>query len=377
MPDHRDPRPPAPPPAGPPPGRLRNGPPEAQGPRRARPPAPLAPSGGPAGAGPADRRAAPDALVLRALGLGDFLAAVPALRALQRALPGHRLHLAAPAAQRALLDLAGLAWPVAPTDPLRPPAWSGPRPPELAVNLHGSGPQSVRTLQALAPARLWTHAHPDLPGVPGPTWDADLHETDRWCRLLHHHGVPADPADLRLDPPPTPSPRPGAAVLHPGAAAPARRWPPDRFAAAARHLTARGHRVVVTGGPGERALAERVARDAGLPGDDVLAGRTPLPVLAALIADAALVLCGDTGVAHLATAYGTPSVRLFGPVPPALWGPRTDHDRHVCLWAGTTGDPHADRPDPGLLRVTTEAVLDALDALGTLPAAPRAAADPR
>jgi ADP-heptose:LPS heptosyltransferase len=120
-----------------------------------------------------------------------------------------------------------------------------------------------------------------------------------------------------------------------------------------------------------------VARDAGLPGDDVLAGRTPLPVLAALIADAALVLCGDTGVAHLATAYGTPSVRMFGPVPPALWGPRTDHDRHVCLWAGTTGDPHADRPDPGLLRVTTEAVLEALDALGTLPAAPRAAADPR
>ncbi|MEP6462238.1 MAG: glycosyltransferase family 9 protein [Frankiaceae bacterium] len=57
--------------------------------------------------------------------------------------------------------------------------------------------------------------------------------------------------------------------------------------------------------------------------DAVLAGRTSLPRLAALIADAAVLPCGDTGVAHLDSAYRTLSVLLFGPTPPARWGRRS------------------------------------------------------
>jgi ADP-heptose:LPS heptosyltransferase len=49
------------------------------------------------------------------------------------------------------------------------------------------------------------------------------------------------------------------------------------------------------------------------------------------------VICGDTGVAHLATAYGTPSVVLFGPMPPALWGPPPERRQHLVLWRGTGG----------------------------------------
>jgi hypothetical protein len=45
-------------------------------------------------------------------------------------------------------------------------------------------------------------------------------------------------------------------------------------------------------------------------------GRTDVGALAALVAHARLVICGDTGVAHLATAYGNRSVLLFGPMPP-------------------------------------------------------------
>ena len=52
-----------------------------------------------------------------------------------------------------------------------------------------------------------------------------------------------------------------------------------------------------------------------------MAGRTDVVQLAALIARAGRVLCGDTGVAHLAPAFGIPSVVLFGPVPPSEWGP--------------------------------------------------------
>src|SRR2546429_21509 len=83
----------------------------------------------------------------------------------------------------------------------------------------------------------------------------------------------------------------------PGAKDPGRRWPVARFAEVARQLRRAGYDVVVTGSPAERALALRVAEGAGLPGDRVLAGRTDVGGLAALVAHARLVVCGDTGIA--------------------------------------------------------------------------------
>jgi ADP-heptose:LPS heptosyltransferase len=106
-----------------------------------------------------------------------------------------------------------------------------------------------------------------------------------------------------------------------------------------------------------------VAAEAGLHEEDVLAGRTDLAGLARVIAEADRVVCGDTGVGHLATALGTPSVVLFGPVPPSRWGPPPGDPAHRALWAGGTGDPHADVVDPGLLRIGVDRVLEELEAL--------------
>jgi uncharacterized protein YjbJ (UPF0337 family) len=89
----------------------------------------------------------------------------------------------------------------------------------------------------------------------------------------------------------------------------------------------------------------------------VLAGRTGLIELAAVVASAGRVLCGDTGVGHLATAFGTPSVLLFGPTPPSEWGPPTGRERHVVLHRGGRGDPHGGEPDPGLLAISVDDVL--------------------
>ncbi|WP_229398269.1 glycosyltransferase family 9 protein [Micromonospora okii] len=334
-------------------------------------------------------------LVLRALGVGDLATAVPALRGLRAAHPGRELALAAPAWLAPLVDLVGgvdrlvpadgldaLRVPGLPPDPAAPrvagsppgpadgpaaPRVPGP-PPDLAVNLHGRGPQSHRALAATRPARLLAFANPDAGHLDGPDWRDDEHEVDRWCRLLAWYGIPADRADLALRRPAPGRTPPGVTVVHPGSKVAVKRWPARRFAAVARELAGRGHRVVVTGSADERALARSVASAANLAPGAVLAGRTDLGDLAAVVAYARLVVSGDTGVAHLATGYGTPSVVLFGPVPPARWGPPPDRPWHRALWAGARPadpGPAAGGPAPAGVRPGTDGVrTDPMAALG-------------
>ncbi len=301
--------------------------------------------------------------IYRALGLGDFLTGVPALRAIARAYPDERRVLCAPIALGPLAELSGAVDAVLDTAPLASPDLLGPT---LAVNLHGSGPQSHEALFGTRPDRMIAFRCAAAGHDEGPQWRDDEHEVRRWCRLLEAYGIAADPADLALSAPPWPPPAgvEGATLIHPGAASGARRWPAERFAAVARAERAAGRRVLVTGGPQERALAERVGRLAKLPDDAVLAGRTGLRDLAALVDRAGRVVCGDTGVAHLATAFGTPSAVLFGPTAPGRWGPPADRPQHLVLWAGRCGDPHGEDPDPGLLEID---VPDVLAALARLP----------
>jgi ADP-heptose:LPS heptosyltransferase len=314
------------------------------------------------GRAPGTAPGAPALLVLRGLGLGDLLTGVPALRALRRAYASHRIVLAAPGSLAELLPLIGAV------DEIIDVAGPGPVPfdePDIAVNLHGSGPESIVALLGTRPGMLLTHAHLGVPGAGGPPWDSQVHEVRRWCSLLEWYGIAADPDDLALHRTgiATPSPYGGAeVVVHPGAAAGSRRWPPERFAEVAAELARLGHPVVITGSASEVPLARHVRALAGLPDECVLAGRTGLPALASLVAQAALVICGDTGMSHLATGMGTRSIVLCGPVSPALWGPPA-RPAHVALWAGLPGDPHGDRPGDGLLAIDVSEVLDAAHGL--------------
>lgn len=305
----------------------------------------------------------PVLLTYRALGLGDLLTAVPALRALRAGFPGHRHVLAtsgwlAPLVR--MIAAVDVHVPVGELSPL-PPSLAGA---EVAVNVHGSGPRSHEVLTAVRPRRLIAFAHPEVPRTTGaPAWRPEEHEVVRWCRLLAEYGLSTDASDLDLAPPPGPLPGRvrGATVIHPGAKSAARRWPAERFAAVARDEARRGHHVVITGSDAERPLAEEVAAGAGLPASRILAGRLQLDGLARVVAAAARVVCGDTGVGHLATAYGTPSVVLFGPMSPRRWGPPPERaSRHRVLWAGRRGDPLADTVDPGLLDIEVGDVLDEL-----------------
>jgi len=306
---------------------------------------------------------APRLLVLRALGVGDLLTAVPALAALARAFPDHRRHLAAPPALAPLLELLPGGFTLVAAEPLAALTPSLARP-AVGVNLHGRGPQSHRVLLDARPGRFLAFSHPDVSETMGmPRWRPGEHEASRWCRMLQEVGVPADARDLDVPGPSGPAPTAfeGATVIHPGAASPARRWPAERFSAVARAEREAGRRVVITGSPDEIPLAREVAAGAGLEHEAVLAGQTDLAALAGVVAIAGRVVCGDTGVAHLATALGTPSVVLFGPTSPLEWGPPAERPHHRVLWSGTTGDPHGAGADPGLLRLSVEQVLTELE----------------
>lgn len=300
--------------------------------------------------------------VLRASGLGDLITAAPAIRALARAQWSRTCVVATPAWLGPVVHAIDAPLRLLPHDGLAPIASE--TSPTVAVNLHGSGPESHRVLLATDPDRLLAYAHPDVPeSWDGPCWERAEHEIHRWCRLVEHFGIEVDPGEPALcRPPPLPGAWEDVVVVHPGAASEARRWPSDRWAQVARMLVDAGHRVVVTGTASEAARVRVVAGDPRCPSIRALIG-AGLVMLMRLVAHARLVCSGDTGVSHLADALGVPSVTLFGPVSPDRWGPLPGREGHVALWAGREGDPHAPVVDPGLLAL---GVSDVMRAIGRL-----------
>lgn len=99
-------------------------------------------------------------------------------------------------------------------------------------------------------------------------------------------------------------------VLHPGATAASRRYPPESFAMAAQELSKNyGWRIAVTGGQSEGDLCEEVASRIG-PAATVIAPQS-LAELAALIKRSPLLITNNTGPVHIAAAVGTPVVDLY------------------------------------------------------------------
>jgi hypothetical protein len=114
----------------------------------------------------------------------------------------------------------------------------------------------------------------------------------------------------------------GFLSLHPGSGAPRKNWPAERFAAVASALSGRRPWLLVEG-EADREAVEAVRQRA--PGAIVAKGLPPR-VLGALLSRAGLFIGNDSGVSHLAAAFGAPTLALFGPTDPAVWapvGPRT------------------------------------------------------
>jgi ADP-heptose:LPS heptosyltransferase len=192
----------------------------------------------------------------------------------------------------------------------------------LALLLRMAGVHTIAAISVDYPGSLLDVRH---------VVDEDLHEVERALSLAATLGYRLPDGDdgrlaVRRGGGATASPAGGRGpyvVVHPGAAAPARAWAPDRHAALVDALAAAGRRVVVTGGGDERALTAMVAGPER-PHRRVtdLGGRLDLAGLAELLAGADALVAGNTGPAHLAAAVGTPVVSLFSPVVPAVrWRP--------------------------------------------------------
>jgi ADP-heptose:LPS heptosyltransferase len=313
--------------------------------------------------------------VLRALRLGDMLCAVPALRALRAGFPSARIVLVGlpwardfAARFSAMLD-GFLEFPGFPGLPERNPDIRAlPRflmeiqeeEFDLVIQLHGDG-RITNGVASLFGGRRTAGLHESGCWIP----DEELFipvvrgepEVRRFLRLTAHLGLPDSGEELEF--PILPEDRrelaaiPGGAALrageyaciHPGARDPARRWPPDRFAAVADALAARGLGIAITGGPEEteiqRAVADRMAGPSILIGEGLGVGG-----LGAAIEGARILVTNDTGVSHLSAALRTPSVVLFGASDPGRWAP-LDQDLHrtVCPRGEIRGDPWAPAAD--------------------------------
>ncbi len=227
---------------------------------------------------------------------------------------------------------------------------------ELALDFQANFKGAMHGLLSGAPRRvgfsrahcrewnhLFTNEHVTPPG------GEQINRVDKFLSLAAWIGAPVDGAGYRLPELGENAGRVGAwieeaglpryAAVHPGTSdfGKVKRWLPERFSQlAARIASELGLRCVVTWGPGERALAEEVVRGAG--GGAVLAMETRSVLdLAEIIRRARLFVGCDSGPLHLASAVGTPSVALFGPKDPRIYGPYSRFHRVVYKAANGNG----------------------------------------
>jgi ADP-heptose:LPS heptosyltransferase len=298
--------------------------------------------------------------IVRALHLGDMLCAVPALRALRAGHPDAHITLVGLPWAR---ELAGLlpayvdafdefpsfpGIPERPLDPARITAFlarAQRTPLDLAVQLHGSGSHINEFIALLGARRTAGFARTgDVVPENGRfvPWPEQGTEVERLMAVPRALGCPDRGIELEL--PVSHEDRAAAhrtlaaagvdgaayVCVHPGARFPSRRWPCERFAASADAFTASGVHVVLTGTAGEARLTHAVRSAMRTPCVD-LTGRLTLGMLAAVVADATLVLCNDTGMSHVAAAVGTRSVVVASGSEVARWAPALP-ERHRVLW---------------------------------------------
>lgn len=297
--------------------------------------------------------------IFRALQLGDMLCAVPALRALRAALPHARFALVGlPWAKEFVRRYGGYlddfipfpGHPGFPEQPVReaemPAFLDAVRDQrfDLAIQLHGSGETSNAVTQSFGASVTAGHAPPGSGGGDTfVTWPETGTEAERLLHLTAFLGAPADEGHLEfpiLDEDAAELECSGLAAgleprdyicIHPGARRRDKCWPAQRFAEVADALAMEfGVKVVLTGSGKEADLTAAVAAAMHTPAIDA-AAPISIGAMAALMRNARLLVCNDTGVSHIAAGLGLPSVVIFSLADMRRWAP-ANKVLHRSLW---------------------------------------------
>ncbi len=252
--------------------------------------------------------------VMRLRSLGDCVLTTPALAILRRFRPDLRVSVVVEARWRAVFEGNP------DVDEIFEPGWIGLRRarPDLCLNLHGGRRSAWMT--ALSGARYragfghFRHRYAYNVRIPRAqdilSVDRMVHTAEHLASAIFYLGAPvAEIPRARLT---ATDKQPAAAVLHAVAATAEKTWRADGFVEVARRLQASHSRVVFIGGPGDDLSPFREF--------PVIAG-APLAEVKNLLSSASIFVGNDSGPAHMAAAFGVPSVVIFGTSDPAIWGP--------------------------------------------------------
>ena len=285
--------------------------------------------------------AQPTLLVMRAGAIGDLVLTLPALKALRERFPQYRLVLAARADMLPLL-LGNAADEVITFDSL------------LLAPLFSPGsaiPGELREkLGSLRIAILWLPRRASLTVaeslrqigaeqiISADPLPSGMHAAVHMAAALAPLGIASQPEAAPVLTVPESAYdeaawqrlgiEPGARVvaLHTGSGGAGKRWPVERFVEIAGRLAASPNtRVLLMRGPAEEGLGEIDSPQPGV----IIVDSPSLPALATILLHCALYIGNDSGITHLAAALGRPTIALFGPTDPAVWGPRGAHVRIV------------------------------------------------
>ncbi|MGE0061955.1 MAG: glycosyltransferase family 9 protein [Xanthobacteraceae bacterium] len=281
---------------------------------------------------PALARAPRRVLVITLARIGDALLTTPLIRSLRRAWPDATIDVLTFKGSAAMFrgnpDIAGIL-----TLPGKPSAADSLR---LAVRLWRHYDLAISTQSGDRPTFYAALAAPYRAGVVAPgvrtvsdtikRWllqravvtDDTRHRVDQALQLADALGVPRVPELVApAGDPATPKPAAPYAVIHAAPMFRYKQWTKDGWRALAAHLAKRGVGLVAIGSPdpAEQAYLR-----------DVWDGVTTVqiaawPATTALLQAASVYVGPDTSVTHLAAATGCPTVALFGPMDPRLWGP--------------------------------------------------------
>jgi len=282
--------------------------------------------------------------IVRLRSLGDCVLTTPALALLKRARADLHVAVVAEARFHAVFEHNADLDEILQPEPGVLRRWR----PDLCLNLHGGTRSAYLTLISGARRRAgfghFRHQFAYNVKIPRAQEilgvERTVHTAEHLASAIFFLGAPAGEiprARLELGAPPAAAARPYA-VLHPVATAPEKTWRADGFLEVARQIQESGLEPVWIGSAGDDLTPFAQQR--------VIQG-APLAQVKALLAGASLFVGNDSGPAHMAAAFGLPSVVIFGPSDPAIWGPWRARSEVVAVRGGIAG-------------VTVEQVVDAL-----------------